>query len=35
MSEEKKPSVYLDTSIFSYLVDERGTVKRDIERTRE
>jgi predicted nucleic acid-binding protein len=34
MSEEK-PKVYLDTTIFSYLVDTRADLQREIERTIE
>ena len=32
---QEKPKVYLDTTIFSYLVDDRHDVERDIERTIE
>ncbi len=32
---DKKPSVYLDTSIFSYLVDDRQDIGQDIKRTCE
>ena len=33
--ENEKPRVYLDTSIFSYLVDSRDILEVDIERTHE
>ena len=32
---EEKPKVYLDTTIFSYLVDTRSEIYREIERTIE